>query len=267
MNDEEATRLPDPAGYARRIGLEWPLNPDLETLDRIIYNHQCSVPFENITCFDMGEVPSTSLTDLYDKIVTRNRGGYCFELNAALLAFLRDCGYNAWAVSCCIILGRDYIPPMLHRATIVELDGIMYYCDVGYGGPQPSGPVPLGGQRTIHDETYFIEKEDGIWWSLDRITSRGDRERIIGFWNIPMTETYFVPYNHYCSTSQASVFKQRRLLNIRTSDGSMAITDSTMTEHRGKEVITTRYNNTSDLAVAIRSRFGINVPAEKLRIL
>ena len=261
MEETTVRRLPNPAAYAERIGVEWPLTPDLETLDRIIYSHQCNVPFENLDCYDRGETPSTDPADLYDKIVARNRGGYCFELNAALLAFLQDCGYDAWPISCCILRGRDYIPSMLHRATIVEIDGTRYYCDVGYGGPQPAGPVPLGGKRTIHGETYFAEKGDGPWWNLDRITSRGDRERIMGFWDTPMTETYFVPYNYYCATNRASLFQQKRLLNIRTPDGSVAITGTTMTEHLRGDVVTTELDDTVDLSAAIRSRFGIDFPS------
>lgn len=265
MDKVKTTHLPDPAGYAKRIGVEWPLTPDLGTLDRIIYSHQCNIPFENLLCYDQGETPSTDPADLYDKIVTRHRGGYCFELNAALQMFLQDCGYDAWPVSCCILQGRDYIPSMLHRGTVVQVDGSRYYCEVGYGGPQPAGPVPLGGQRTIHGETFFVEKGEGLWWNLDRITSRGDRERIIGFWDIPMTETYFVPYNYYCATNQASLFKQKRLLNIRTSDGSVAITDTTMTEHHGRDVVTTQLADTASLSSAIRARFGIEIPAAELR--
>lgn len=267
MDSKRTSHIPNPAGYAERIGLEWPLTPDLETLDRIIYSHQCHVPFENLQCFDFGETPSTDLEDLYDKIVTRGRGGYCFELNAALGAFLLDCGYEVWPISCCILQGRDYIPPMLHRASIVKLDGEEYYCDVGYGGPQPAGPVPLGGRRTIRGETFFVEKGEGPWWNLDRMTSRGTRERIIGFWDIPMAETYFVPYNHYCSNSPASVFKQKRLLNIRTSHGSVAITNSTMTEHHGNEVTSTHFSTMTELAAAIHSRFGIRIDAGDLKVV
>ena len=40
--------------YAERIGLPWPLRPDLETLDRIILAHQCTVPFENLEPYDQG---------------------------------------------------------------------------------------------------------------------------------------------------------------------------------------------------------------------
>ena len=144
--------LPDGQAYARRIGLPWPLTPDLDTLDRIILAHQCTVPFENLQCYDEGQMPSLEIAALFEKVVVQHRGGFCFELNALLLSFLKALGYDAWGVSCCIIRGRDFIPPMLHRAILVRLGETVYYCDVGYGGPQPPGPVPLGWERTICGE-------------------------------------------------------------------------------------------------------------------
>ena len=107
--------LPDGQAYAQRIGLPWPLTPDLDTLDRIILAHQCTVPFENLQCYDEGQMPSLEIEALFEKVVVQHRGGFCFELNALLLSFLKALGYDAWGVSCCIIRGRDFVPPMLHR--------------------------------------------------------------------------------------------------------------------------------------------------------
>ena len=136
--------LPDCAAYAQRIGMEWPLTPDLPTLDRIVFQHQCTVPFENLEAYAQQRTPSLEIPVLYDKVVRQKRGGYCFELNALLCAFLQGAGYDAWSVSCRILRGKDFIPPMLHRGVLVRLDGKLYYCDVGYGGPQPAAHVLAG---------------------------------------------------------------------------------------------------------------------------
>lgn len=263
--EKEGTHLPDPRLYAERIGLGWPLTPDLETLDSIVLHNQLNVPFENMQCYDAREVPSMSVADIFDKVVVRRRGGYCFELNAILLAFLKDVGFDAWPVSSCILRGRDYIPPMLHRGTVVRIDGQDYYCEVGYGGPQPSFAVPLGGTRTKNGETYSAMRSDGMWWVLERTTSSGETERTIGFWDLPMEESYFVPYNYYCASSADSIFTKERMLNIRTVGGSIAITGRTMREHREGKVIEVSFEDPDELEAAIRSKFGIPVPAGVLR--
>lgn len=258
------TPLPDCAAYAARIGVSWPITPDLATLDAILLQHQCNVPFENLEAYALGRVPSLEIPALFDKVVSRRRGGYCFELNALLCAFLQGVGYDAWSVSCRILRGKDFIPPMLHRGILVRLDGQLFYCDVGYGGPQPGGAIPLGGQRTICGETFLCERRSETWWGLDRITSQGVREKVFEFWEFPLPASYFVPYNYYCATSPDSVFTQKRMLNRRTPHGSLALTDDVLTEHRDGQVLTATVGTPEAVRQAVASRFGLDLPDEEL---
>lgn len=256
--------LPDCAAYAQRIGMEWPLTPDLPTLDRIVFQHQCTVPFENLEAYAQQRTPSLEIPVLYDKVVRQKRGGYCFELNALLCAFLQGAGYDAWSVSCRILRGKDFIPPMLHRGVLVRLDGKLYYCDVGYGGPQPAGAVPLGERREIRGEVFLSEKREGDWWGLDRITSQGQREKVFEFWTMPLPASYFVPYNFYCANSPDSVFTQKRMLNLRTEWGSLALTEDTLTERRDGETLTIRAESREALQQMALDRFGLQVSLEEL---
>ena len=265
MYEEMYAPLPDAKAYAERIGLEWPLTPDLDTLDRIILAHQCMVPFENLQCYDQGQEPSLAIETLFEKIVAQRRGGFCFELNALLLSFLKALGYDAWGISCRIVRGRDYAPPMLHRALLVRLEETVYYCDVGYGGPQPAGPVPVDGERVVFGERFLIEPRGEHWWGLDRYTSKGERERVIELLDLPLPESYFIPYNFYCSKNPSSLFAKNRVLNLRTAQGSLALMDATLTEHRGGEVLVTEAGSREELAALIREKFGIDFPAASLR--
>lgn len=258
------TPLPDCAAYAKRIGVQWPLTPDLKTLDEILFRHQCNIPFENLEAYAQGRTPSLEIPALYEKIVNQGRGGYCFELNALLCAFLQGAGYDACAVSCRILRGKDFIPPMLHRGVMVRIGEQHYYCDVGYGGPQPGGAVPLGGSRTILGETFLCEKREGDWWGIDRINSRGQREKVFEFLTIPMPASYFVPYNFYCANSPDSVFTQKRLLNRRTEEGSLALTEDTLTEHRNGEILNIKAESREDLQKMVEDRFGLKVSPEEL---
>ena len=258
------TPLPDCEAYARRIGVRWPLTPDLPTLDEILFCHQCAVPFENLEPYAQGRTPSLEIPALYDKVVVRRRGGYCFELNALLCSFLQGVGYEAWPVSCRIVRGKNFIPPMLHRGVVVRLGETMYYCDVGFGGPQPAGALPLGGRRDLRGETFLCEKREGEWWGIDRITSQGQRERVFEFWAMPLPASYFVPYNYYCANSPDSVFTQKRMLNLRTPRGSLALTEDVLTEHRDGEVLTARAESREALQKMVEDRFGIKVSQEEL---
>ena len=257
--------LPDGAAYAARIGLSWPLAPDLETLDRIVLAHQCAVPFENILCYDLQQEPSLEIPALFDKVVTRRRGGYCFELNALLEAFLRAVGYDAWSVTCRIVRGKDFIPPMLHRAVLVRLDGTAYYCDVGYGGPQPSFAVPLNSHRCKNGEEFWGELLTDGWAAISRRTSQGQTERVFEFLTVPMPASYFLPGNFQSSSHHTSLFFQRRVVNKRTPLGNLSLTDAVLTEHRDGQVLETTCRSREELAAVLADRFGLSVDPAVLR--
>lgn len=53
--------------------------------------------------------------------------------------------------------GKDYLPPVLHRGNLVYLDDGVYYCDVGYGGPQPGASVKIeDGYEKISPAGHFV---------------------------------------------------------------------------------------------------------------
>ncbi len=250
--------------YSIRIGIDLPSEPSLDVLDSIVKAHQCSIPFENLAIKDEGLIPSIELEQIFEKIVLRGRGGYCFELNALFLEFIRRIGYDAWAVSSCILRGKTSVPPMLHRGIVVEVGGTPYYCDVGYGGPQPAVPVPLGGERIAMGERFWVTKGDGAWWILRRETSSGEEENVLGFWNQPMDESYFVPYNFYCSTSHDSIFTRTRLVNIRTSSGNLSLTDNELVEHKDGKTIRTILDTEDSVRRVLGERFGIRIAQSSL---
>ena len=173
--------IPDVNAYLDRLGLTAPLPVSLETLDEVLLAHQCRIPFENLQCFEEHQEPSLEIPAMFDKIIVQGRGGFCFELNALLEALLQTLGFDAWSVTCRIVRGKNFIPPMLHRGVLVQLDGRRYYCDVGYGGPQPSFAVPLDGRREKNGETFWGESLGNGWYAVSRLTSQGVAERVFEF--------------------------------------------------------------------------------------
>lgn len=271
-SDSSGSTEPDDGGsfdadaYLDRIGMPRPSEPDLGYADTLVLSHQCSVPFENLDCYDIGRVPDTSIDAVFAKVVLGRRGGYCFEINKLFSRLLSECGYRVWPISCSVLHGTDHAEVMLHRATLVEIDGTVYYSDIGIGGPQPAGLVPLDGMRTLLGERYSVERGEGPWWYLIRHRGDGTCARSVAFWDFPVPEGYFDPPNLYCSTSADSKFTRRRIVNMRTRDGSLSLVGGTLTERRGGEVTVTEYDRCEDLAMMLRERFGIDVPPSELRV-
>ena len=135
MNDRERE------AYLNRIGYEGELRTDKKCLEKIMDLHLCSIPFENLEVFDAGRIPSLRSEDIYEKIIVRKRGGYCFELNKLFYELLKALDFRVIPVAVRILWNREELPPVLHRATLVIFEEGSYYCDVGYGGPGPKKPV------------------------------------------------------------------------------------------------------------------------------
>ena len=226
--------LPDTAAYLERLGLKPPRELNREYLDGLVYAHQCRIPFENLDVYAFHRPISLGIADLFQKIVMNKRGGYCFEMNALFTALLNALGYRAWACMCRILRSKDYIPPVMHRGVLVELDGQLYFCDVGYGGPEAPGSLPVcdGARRCFGKEEYFITRADAYWWTLNRMTSQGVSEKVMRFYTMPQENVEFLALSEYCSTSPDSIFTQKVFLNIRTPDGFDSVLGDVFTHAR-----------------------------------
>jgi arylamine N-acetyltransferase len=93
----------DADSYLRRIGLD-PVDIDAldrDSLARLQRAHVQTVPFENLSIagdpWDRrpGEGISLSMADLEAKVVERERGGFCYELNGLFTELLDQVGFEA----------------------------------------------------------------------------------------------------------------------------------------------------------------------------
>jgi N-acetyltransferase len=81
----------DLAAYLDRIGAIYPSGLGQAELRGLHRAHLLTVPFENLS-IHLSERISLDEGDLIDKIVTRRRGGFCYELNGAFALLLEALG-------------------------------------------------------------------------------------------------------------------------------------------------------------------------------
>ena len=125
--------------YFERIGLEYDENAELngEYLRKLQLAHVTAVPYENI---DILRGTPLKLDDdsLFDKVVLRRRGGYCFELNGILAWLLRALGFGVTEYMGRFLRGEVGVPMRRHRVLKVEAADGVYMCDVGVGAKAPA---------------------------------------------------------------------------------------------------------------------------------
>src|SRR5262249_16862497 len=120
--------------YLDRIGVTRPVVLDEKALGVLHRAHQLAVPFENLS-IHMAEPISLNEGDLVDKIVTRRRGGFCYELNGAFALVLEALGASVARLAARVYGEGQLSPPFDHLALVVRLaDGSgPWLADVGFG--------------------------------------------------------------------------------------------------------------------------------------
>lgn len=126
--------------YLSKIGLE-KAAPSLSFLEALQSGHIAHFSFNSISPL-LGELMPLDVESLFDKIVLRGRGGYCFEQNKLFYETLKSLGFNVRLVLARVLLTTDSAP-LTHRITIIEFDGITYSVDVGFGPQGPRSPIPI----------------------------------------------------------------------------------------------------------------------------
>ena len=180
MTNVDAARRAVTDGYLAAVGLER-VDPSLEFLSALTRCHVGEFAFSSIGP-RLGDQLPIDLDSLFDRIVVRRRGGYCFEHNGLLFEVLTDLGFAPRLQMARVVLGRDIHPALTHRISRVVLDGREYVVDVGFGPLGPGRPVPMdssdvsdelipGGYRVrnigpaVHELQHVV---DGKWFTLYR---------------------------------------------------------------------------------------------------
>ena len=253
MNQQQIDR------YLERIGFDGPINHDGDTLDRLIWAHISTVPFESLDLHEYGVVPSLNVDDLYEKFVVNRRGGYCFEQNTLFGQLLNDLGFPTYG-TVVRLLGPPGFPlfPYSHKGLVSEAEGKAWYCDVGYGGPGPKGVVEIrdgeqvvGGvtfRGTIRPNDFFIERKTDDGWV-----------NVLYFAQRAIEPIDFEPLNFYCAMRPDSNFRLNRIVNLTLPDGSKALSGKHFTLRVGGTVTERDVETPEELEELLHEEFGITI--------
>lgn len=248
--------------YFERIDHHGSRAPTLAVLNAITRAHTTAIPFENLDVL-LGRAIDLRPESLFDKLVSRRRGGYCFEQNGLLLWALERLGFAVVPISARVRIDRprDSIPPRTHVFLRVELEGESYLTDVGVGalsltsalrlrheGPQstPHEPrrIAREGVRLFHQVGYGDAWHDVCEFTLEEMPFI---DRVLGNW--------------YTSAHPESHFKNR-LIVARAADDGVRITlsnDELKVRDRDGRAHVTPIASHDHLLEVLAERFGLRV--------
>jgi N-hydroxyarylamine O-acetyltransferase len=260
MIDNSSNLKPEVVAYLERMGYSGSVETSLATLTKLQECHVHTVPYEN---FDIiNRIPlSLEIPSLYDKVVARRRGGYCFELNALFGWLLMELGFKVTNYFARFWRDETDTPPKRrHHILQVEAGGKLYLCDVGVGGIAPRSPVHMVEKvvQEQRDEAYQLEKDPYFGWVLNE-RKKGQWSRLYSFSEEPQLPKDFMMTSYWCENAPDSIFTKDAMVAIRTSDGRNSIAGEEFRIFTPEGVQAFTPKTKEEYAEALRTYFGISI--------
>lgn len=211
--------------------------------------HLNAAPFENLD-IHFGVPIALDQTRILDKIVTRRRGGFCYELNGAFAWLLSELGYDVTMLSAEVALpSGGYGIPFDHMTLRVDLEGESWLADVGFG-ESFLYPLPLTDVADVMDE-YHLERTGEQWFLLHGSSPK------YRFTLTPRELSDFEEACRYQQTSPESTFTQRVVTTRVIPDGRVTLTRDRLVFQQGGERTETKIDNDTEWCHALEKHFDI----------
>ena len=218
----------DKEKYLERIKYSGDLEPNLDTLKKLQKTHLLNVPFENLDIHN--NIPITlSIDKIFNKVVNRNRGGFCYELNGLFYELLVALGFDAIRISARVYdQKKGYGKEFDHFAIIVTIDNTRYLTDVGFGEFtfEPLD-ITLGVVQNDERGNYLIDDHENGYLRVSIVDDKYITPKYI-FSDIERALSEFEGMCKYHQTSPDSHFTGKRLITLPTENGRMTISGDTI---------------------------------------
>ncbi|MCF6367468.1 arylamine N-acetyltransferase family protein [Rhizobium halophilum] len=174
-----------------------------------------TIAFENIDPY-LGSVPSLESHQIWAKVVTGGRGGYCFELNCVFGEALRHFGFTARPILGRVRMGAPVGGIRAHLAWIVMIGGEEWLADAAFGGPGPRDPMRLQPGVQVSGGTEFRLRRDQETGEcvLERHNADG-WFGLYGFNELHFTREDIEGANQLCATWDMLPFRNNLMMSIR----------------------------------------------------
>lgn len=149
--------------------------PSLSFLNELILAHQKEISFNNLAVYFLpGQILNLDLEQLFEKVILRGEGGYCFENNKLFYSLLEQLGFKVRPCLARVVYNKTGDIPRTHRTTLVHVEGEDYIADVGFGAYAAPEAVSMDTLKTsathritkIEDQYHLQLLKDGAYVDL-----------------------------------------------------------------------------------------------------
>ncbi len=239
--------------YLERIGTSRPTAPTPAALAELMQAHLATVPFENLS-IHLAEPVDLTEDALMDKLVSRRRGGFCYELNGGFAALLRHLGFEVTLLAARVHTPDGLGPPFDHLTLRVDLED-PWLVDVGFGR-FVSRPVPLTVGEPHSDPAGTVQLAKAAYGDLDVLLDGQAQFRMD---TRPRELAEFVPTCWWHQTSPTSPFTRSSTCSLPTVDGRVTLSDRLLITTVDGVRTETELGSDDEVLAAYRTHFGIEL--------
>lgn len=246
--------------YFARTGYTGATEPTLPVLAELLRAHIFNVPFEALDV-QLGRPLTIDAEAAFEKIVTRKRGGWCYEQNGLFHWALSEIGFEVTRVAAAVgRLQRGSIADANHLTLLVRTADTdsTWLADVGFGG---SIIAPIELQEAEHHQEPFRvglrQLADGYWQFWEDLD---DSEFCFDFLPEPADESELTARCHFLQTDPESGFVQNLVAQIRLPDVHNTLRGRVFSQASADSIETRLLESADELVSLLRDTFALDVP-------
>ncbi len=241
--------------YLERVSYTGSVEPTAETLCSLHRAHMLAVPFENLD-IKLGRKIICDEQSIIRKVVDEKRGGFCYELNGAFAALLRELGFKVTMLSARVARQDGSCGPEFDHLTLrVDLEE-PWLADVGFGDSfldplklkvdmeQPQGTRKF--RLVSENSSLHMEMEENANW-----------KRQYSFTLVPHRLAEFESMCRHHQTSPESSFTQKSICSKATANGRITIADRKLIITHNGERRESLLDSDEQWRTALKMYFGI----------
>lgn len=221
--------------YLQRIQCNTTPSCDAEGLRQLMRAQLHSVPFENLDV-QAGKIVSLVPEEIVDKIVYRQRGGYCYEVNGVFAMALTALGFEYEIIGARPMF-YPHRRPKSHMVLLVKIGSEYWLCDTGFGSFGLRAPIGLHqlGQIILQDdETFRLDKNERGEYVVKALV-KGEWANQFGFDHYAMELIDFSLPNYYNSTHPDAVFVKQYLVMQQHASGRTLLSGNVLKKLSGDQ--------------------------------
>jgi len=247
----------DVDAYLRRVEYDGARQPSAVTLRNLHRQHLFTVPFENLD-IPLGTPIDLDLAQIYEKIVTRRRGGFCYELNGLFGELLRTLGFQVHMLSARVRReDGGFGPEFDHMLLKVELEE-PWLVDVGFGDSFVDPIVfHAGGADQVNGHRYAVLPV-GDEWQLLREDEKG-QVPLYAFRDVPYRLSDYQAMCAFHQSSPESHFTKSWICSRATPEGRITLANMRLIVSRDGSREEIQLSTPGDVRRCLREFLGVEL--------